>query len=79
MFGNSDGKAKGYTLNYYYYYYCYINSKTRKKLLHFNKRFDSKIYFPRLHHCRAFVDSKKKKKPIIEILRCNLSPYCNRL
>ena len=20
MFGNSDGKAKGYTINYYYYY-----------------------------------------------------------
>ena len=45
MFGNSDGKAKGYTLNYYYYYYYYyyISLKTRKKLLHFNKRFDSKI------------------------------------
>ena len=41
VFGNSDGKAKGYTLNYYYYYY--ISLKTRKKLLHINKRFDSKI------------------------------------
>ena len=24
VFGNSDGKAKGYILNYYYYYYALI-------------------------------------------------------
>ena len=81
MFGNSDGKAKGYTINYYYYYnYALILVwKLENKYYILIKDLIQKFIF----HVYIIVEhlwiQKKKKKPIIEILRCNLSPYCNRL
>ena len=74
MFGNSDGKAKGYTLNYYYYYALILVWKLENKYYIFIKDFIQKFIF----HVYIIVDSKKKI-PTIEILRCNLSPYCNWL
>ena len=81
MFGNSDGKAKGYTINYYYYYnYALILVwKLENKYYILIKDLIQKFIF----HVYIIVEhlwiQKKKKIPIIEILRCNLSPYCNRL
>ena len=56
VFGNSAGKAKGYTLNYYYYYALILVWKLENKYYIFIKDFIQKFIF----HVYIIVDSKKK-------------------
>ena len=67
MFGNSDGKAKGYTINYYYYYnYALILVwKLENKYYIFIKDFIQKFIF----HVYIIVEhlwiQKKKKNQLL--------------